>query len=190
MTRLELAKETDSDDEINEIFNDIQKSLGVEFTPNFFLSIAKNKTALKGIYGMYKGILFEGDLSRSIKELIFLTVSLELKCHYCSSVHLAINDQINHDEMKMVIDDILKIENESTRTVLMFALKAIKETKQVTQDDFNKLYEVGLTEGEAMEVLAMASMAMNAINMTKALDIEVEPQVNDYLENQRISVGF
>jgi len=190
MGRIEQMKELEADEEVTGILEDIRTTFGLDFTPNFFMSISKNSTALKGIFGMYKGIIFSGDLAYNIKELIFLTIALKQKCQYCTSIHLAINNQINKSEMTTLLEDVHAIKNKSLKTVLLFAVKCANETKQLTDQDFQDLYDLEFSKEQVMEIIAMASLASNAINITKAMDIKDDIKVTEYLAENKIGVNF
>lgn len=75
--------------EVESILNSIKEDLKAPFVPNFFTVWADAPDALKGIFNVMKHILFNGNLSRPLKEMIILAISSKQECKYCTVAHQA-----------------------------------------------------------------------------------------------------
>lgn len=75
--------------ELTSIFEAIKKKLNAPFVPNFFKVWGHAPIALKGIYPAMQYILADGELSRTLKEMIMIAISSSKECSCCETTHHA-----------------------------------------------------------------------------------------------------
>jgi uncharacterized peroxidase-related enzyme len=98
--------------------------------------------------------------------MILVKVSSHNQCRYCTALHTSALEAMGVPEE--VIDSVttdlsLAQVPPPQRAMLEFAMKVAREPKSVTDEDFQNLHELGLSEGETMEVAMMGAFA-NFVN--------------------------
>jgi AhpD family alkylhydroperoxidase len=97
---IELVQESDASGKIEEIYNDIKKTLGIDFVPNMYKAMAKNPAYLEFSWRRIRDVMGqEGKLGRKTKDIVALTVCIMSGCEYCIQVynsavkHLGLDDE-------------------------------------------------------------------------------------------------
>jgi uncharacterized peroxidase-related enzyme len=112
-------------------------------------------------------LLKETRLSYNTKERIALLVSLENGCKMCVDVHKNIAKMLGmrEDQVQETLQGIDAIKtDEKEKALLRLALKAAsKENYKTTQEDIDKLKEMGWSELEILEAVRVAAY-FNYIN--------------------------
>ncbi len=167
MARFALIKDTADSPQLRELYQEIVASgFGSEVPINWFTAQGSRPDLLEGTWTLVKRILLEGTLPAIVKQMIAMTVSAQNNCRYCSVTHTRALEAMGVP--KSVIDtcttdpDLSQIP-QPHRAILQFALKAAREPNAMTDDDFCRLRENDLTDGEIMEIAMMAAF-MNFIN--------------------------
>lgn len=79
---------------VNGIYEDIKKTLGIDFIPNMYKAMANNPEYLETTWKRLQAIMSkQGRLDRKTKDIIALTVSIMSGCDYCIGVY---NDTVKH----------------------------------------------------------------------------------------------
>ncbi len=118
--------------------------------------------------GMAKSYLMnKTELSFKIKEQIALLVSLENGCKICVGIHKQVAKRLgmSDEEVEQAAKGIKYIEaEENEKKLLEFCLKASKKDNyKITQKDIDSLKELGFTEIQLLEAVALVGY-FNYIN--------------------------
>jgi uncharacterized peroxidase-related enzyme len=186
----ELVGEEKASEELKKSYTEIKDVFGIASVPDFFLSLASNNSVFDSAWGGYKKILADGVLPQQIKEIIFLCVSLNRRCMYCSSTHLAVCDMIDSItslEIETMMEDINSITPERVRDVVVLAIKYVEDPASATKEDFARLRSHGITDREISEIITMAGLAYYAVTIAQAMGIEVEKEIEEYLEENNLN---
>lgn len=90
-----MIEESDATGKVKEIYDEIKKTLGIDFVPNMYKAIAKNPSYLEITWKKIQDIMGKpGKLDRNTKDIIALTVSIMSGSEYCINVY---NDAVKHD---------------------------------------------------------------------------------------------
>jgi uncharacterized peroxidase-related enzyme len=189
MSNVPLINEQVTSAEVKKIEKDLKEVLDVNFLPNYFKPMTLNESVFKGLYLMYKQILYEGVLPNSLKELIFFTIALKLECAYCSSLHYANLHRMDVKESLNILEDVSTIKNELIRKTLEFSIKTMETPQKISDSDLKKLKEVGLNKEEILEIIAVASFATSNIKASLALKIPIDDNIDEYLNEQNIKLN-
>lgn len=85
---VKLVGELDATGKVKDVYDDIKKTLGIDFVPNMYKAMANNSNYLETSWGKIKNIMGqEGKLGKKTKDLIALTVSIMSGCEYCIDVY-------------------------------------------------------------------------------------------------------
>lgn len=167
MSRFALIKDTTDAPKLETLYQEITNSgFGTEVPINWFTAQGSRPDLLEGTWTLVQRILLEGRLPAVVKQMIATTVSMQNNCRYCSVTHTRPLEAMGVP--KAVIDtcttdlDLSQVP-QPHRAILQFALKAAREPNAMTDDDFCRLRENDLNDGEILEVAMMAAF-MNFIN--------------------------
>jgi len=163
-TRIERPE---NNPELTGLYSEIVESgLGDSVPLNWYTSQAERPDILAATWRLTQGVLLQGQLPPTIKQMILVKVSTYNQCRYCSSLHTNALEAMGVP--KEVIDSVtsdldLAQVPPPQRAILEFAMKVAREPKLVNDEDFERLQELGLSESETMEVVMMGAFA-NFIN--------------------------
>ena len=83
MASVEMVEETEATGRVKEIYEDIKKSLGIDFVPNMYRVMAQNPGFLEASWNKIRAVMQqEGKLDRLTKEIIAVAVSAVMGCEY------------------------------------------------------------------------------------------------------------
>jgi len=144
----------------------IESGLGERVPLNWFTAQAERPDILAATWKLVKGVLLQGQLPPTVKQMILLKISTHNQCRYCAALYTSALEAMGVP--KEIIDSVtedlsLAKVPPPQRAILEFAMKVAREPSSVTDEDFRQLRELGLSEGETMEVAMMGAFA-NFIN--------------------------
>ena len=167
MAHFSMVDDPSGDEELTELYQDILASGFGDTTPlNWFRVLGHRPDLLKASWSLLRGVLVEGQLPGSLKQMIATVVSQQNGCRYCTLTHtgamvaMGVSEEVVHS---CTSDPELAEVPDPQRSILLFSLKAAGSPSDITTADVDGLREQGLSEGEILEVGMMASLC-NFIN--------------------------
>ncbi|HEX2913370.1 MAG TPA: carboxymuconolactone decarboxylase family protein [Chloroflexia bacterium] len=70
------------------VFNSIEQELGAGMVPRLFLLLENQPVLLEHLWGEFRTLILQGQLPRSLKEMVGLVVALTTHCDYVQVVHM------------------------------------------------------------------------------------------------------
>lgn len=179
MTRFPLADpEEATDPRARQAFDEIQQELGFGIIPNIFRSMGSNPALLLANWQKFKATILQGQLPRTVKEMVGVVVSDVQGSEYAKQVHLHSLSvqgvqalwlrQLTEEEIP---DNILP---ETLRALIVFARKAAANPRQITDDDFASLQAAGLSGAECVEVVAAIDLFKSVNAYTDLVAVEID----------------
>ena len=167
MANFSMVDDPSGDDQLSELYDDIcAAGLGDTAPINWFRVMGSRPDLLQASWALVNGILVQGQLPGSLKQMIATVVSQQNGCRYCTVTHTGAMVGLGVAEelvQSCTSDPELTDVPDPQRAILLFALKAAGQPSEVTASDIDALREHGLSEGEIVEVGMMASLC-NFIN--------------------------
>jgi len=133
---------------------------------NALTSMAERPDILTGMWGITKGVVAQGTLPPTLKQMIAMTIAMQNDCRYCTVGHTRALEMMGVPTeviKSCTADPELADIPPTQRAILQFALKTARDPQSVTDDDFQILHGHGLSDGEIMEVVMMAAWS-NLLN--------------------------
>ncbi len=88
MASVEMIEVEAATGKVKEIYNDIKESLGIDFVPNMYKTMARNPAYLEASWNKISAVMGEQhQLDNLTKAIIALTVSTMNGCSYCIEVY-------------------------------------------------------------------------------------------------------
>jgi AhpD family alkylhydroperoxidase len=126
---VKVIEERDAAGKVIKIYEDIKRTLGIDFVPNMYRALAVNPDYLEMTWGKVQSVMGEeGRLGNTAKDIVALTVSIMSGCDYCIGVY---NDAVKRagldDEAMLELYEVIDLYTGLNR--LNIALQTKKDDK-------------------------------------------------------------
>ena len=166
-------------EEAEAVYEEFHRAMGFPSPPNFILTQGHAPNVARGSMLAVKNILAgEGGIARWIKELMFVAISVDRHCTYCSAAHIACCCMLNVNPEwteAAAQGDLGAIADPKLRDMLRFAVKAARNPQSLAPHDFSQLRSYGLATAEIMEIIGMAALAVYANIVADATAMNADP---------------
>lgn len=116
--------------ELASLYSDIMESgMGDNVPLNWFTAQAERPDILAATWGLTKGVLLQGQLPATVKQMILVKVSTDNQCRYCTSLHTSALQAMGvpQEVIDSVTTDLsLAQVPPPQRTILEFAMKVAR----------------------------------------------------------------
>src|SRR5688572_18633815 len=147
------------------VYEEFHLGMGFPSAPNFIMTQGHAPNVARGSWLAVKNILVEGQIARWIKELMFVAISVERHCMYCSAAHAACCRmlKVNPEWTEAATQgNVNAITDPKLRDMILFAQKAARSPQSLSPADYSGLRSYGLKQPEIMEIIGMAAFAVYA----------------------------
>lgn len=167
MSRFEQIVDTTNHPELAALYEDmVRQGFGDTVPINWLTSQSTRPDILAGTWRFSKGILLQGRLPATVKQMIAATIAAQNNCYYCNRLHsntlsmLGVSEEIIES---CVNDPDLAEVRQPHRAILQFALKTARAPASITEDDYRALREYSINDEEILEIIAIVAYC-NFIN--------------------------
>ncbi|MDB5342313.1 MAG: alkylhydroperoxidase like protein AhpD family [Schlesneria sp.] len=157
MSRLPQIASGSASNEVQELFDSVQKKLGM--VPNMMRAMANSPGVLEG-YLQFSNSISRGSLTAKQRQQIALAVSQDNGCDYCLAAHSTIArsvgltaDQIRDSRHSLAVDG-------KTNALLQFVHKVVDQRGHVDDQDVDGLHELGFTDADIAETVAHVALSV------------------------------
>lgn len=161
MSRFNQIRDPSDDPKLGSLYKEIiGYGLGADAPTNWFTSQSERPDILEATWALFKGILLQGQLPPTVKQMISMTIAMQNNCRYCTVAHTnALEGMGVPTEViqSCASDPDLAQVPPPQRAMLKFGLKTARNPQSVTDEDVRTLRDHGLTDGEIMEVVMVAA---------------------------------
>ena len=147
------------------VYDEFYQGMGFPSAPNFIVTQGHAPNVARGTWEAVRNVLVEGEIPRWIKELMFVAISNDRECGYCTAAHLACCTMlhVNPDWMGAVVRNRLDdIADAKLRDILRFAVKCSRSPQKLGPEDYARLRAHGMNTGEIVELIGMSAFAVYA----------------------------
>ncbi len=134
----------------------LDHGLGTDSPGSWFTSQSERPDILEVTWGLFKGVLLQGALPSTVKEMISMTIAMQNDCRYCTVAHTKALEAMGVPAeviRSCAGDPDLAHVPPTQRAILKFGLKTARNPKSITDEDLQTLRDQGLTDGEIMDQL-------------------------------------
>lgn len=126
---MKVVEESEATGKVKEVYEDIKKTLGIDFIPNMYKAMANNPEYLETTWKKVQAIMTrKGKLDSKTKDIIALTVSIMSGCDYCIGVY---NETVKHagldDEALTELYSVIDLYSGLNRLNIAWQVKADKK---------------------------------------------------------------
>ncbi len=146
------------------VYEEFHTRMAFPAPPNFIKTQGHSPTVVRGTWEAVRNVLVLGEIPRWTKEIIFVAISKDRGCRYCTAAHIAccrvlgVSPQLLED----MVRDLDSLPEERLRAIVKFAVKCSRDPQGLTETDFEQLRRHGLGHPEIVEVIAMSAFAVYA----------------------------
>lgn len=166
-----------ADERARAVYKEFYQGMGFPAPPNFILTQGHAPNVARGSWEAVKNVLVHGDIPRWVKELMFVAISVDRQCHYCSAAHIACCRMLDVNPEwtdAAAQGDLDSIRDMKLRDMIKFAVKAARSPQSLAPEDFSRLRGHGLESGDIMEIIGMAAFAVYANIIADATAMEAD----------------
>lgn len=176
MARFSMIEEKDATGETRRIFQEILEVKHLRKVPNFFKTLAANLPVLQGTWNVYRNVSTRGSIPESVKEMMFVAISVARKCKYCEVAHVAFCRilKVDPETCENLVRNMDAIKPERTRDIIRFAVKTAVDPKSLGDPDYKSLAKHKISPEEIEEIVAMSAFANYAITVADSLQLELD----------------
>lgn len=184
MSRLRPLGRDEVSAEVAAVFARIEQRFGL--VPNLFRTYAHFPALLKANWDKTEALMFAGRLPRPLKEMIAVVVSQANASRYCTVAHgMALRQLgISQDQVAALCElQAAQLEGAQfdarDQAVLQFSRKAALTPREVTDGDVAMLRDLGLTDADLVEVVAVMELFCAYNRFADAMAVEVDVAFED-----------
>ncbi len=151
-------------EEVKTVYEEFYRRMSFPSPPNFIMTQGHSRTVVRGTWEAVRNTLVTGDLPRWQKEMMFVAISKDRNCRYCTAAHIACCRMlgVKTDLIECLVRNVDDLSDPKLREMIKFALKCSRDPQSVTKDDHDSLRQQGLAQSEIVEVIAMSAFAVYA----------------------------
>lgn len=152
MSLIKLVEQDEATGKVAEIYQNMMNTMG--FIPNAFKLFSPSEHVLGQQVNNLNYYFRHSKLSGKLLSFIRLLVSDKERCEYCIGMNTNILFQygVLPETITEVINDVTKVPLEKNeKELLFFVLKVVKSSNSTSQEDIDKLRNIGWTDGEILE---------------------------------------
>lgn len=162
MERFKTIEDPSGNPELEKLYGEIVGSgFGVGGRPiRWFTAQAIRPDLLAATWALVRGVLAEGQLPATLKQLMTLAISAQNGCRYCAETHRGALEALGIDRAiaeRAAEDPTLADFPPAYRAAVAFGCKAAREPGALTDDDYAALRAAGYSDGEVLEIVMVAA---------------------------------
>src|SRR5665213_3224904 len=145
MPHVPLLKTERASQEVKSIYEDFNRNMSFPSPPNFIMTQGHSRAVAQGTWDMVRNVLVSGEIPRWTKEMMFVAISKDRGCRYCTAAHIACCRMlgVNHQMLDDLAHDVGNISDPKLRDMIFFALKCSRNPQSLTTNDYENLHEYG-----------------------------------------------
>ena len=164
MPHIPILRAVDAPKESQVVYEEFHRRMCFPQPPNFIMTQGHSPSVTRGTWELVQNVLVIGEIPRWTKELIFVAISLDRNCRYCTAAHIACCRMlgVNPGTLEQLVRNVDEIPDLKLRQMILFSLKCSRNPQNLTKDDYSAIYACGLKQSEVMELIAMSALAVYA----------------------------
>lgn len=178
MARFPLVEDgATTDTRVQAVYDEIRKELGFGMVPNLFKSMALSPGVLEANWKKFRATILQGDVPRTLKEMVGVAISQAHNSPYALNVHLHGLSALGMSEevLRTLVTDFDACPlPEREKAVIRFGLTAATHPHDLTEADYQRLRDLGLDDGEIFEIVATADMFTAVNRYTDSIALEID----------------
>ena len=183
ISKIPLVEEEEATGEVAETFDKIRSFLGVPTVSSRDMMKANSPAVLAIVTDSFINFLQQTILPPPLLFMIHYTISVTRDCAFCSAAFQSACRSVGIDETMLdaLISDLDSVAPERVREIIKFAVKCAMEPLNLTEADYDRVRDHGVSEQELVEIIFWAGYAMLNDTISDAAKLD-DPERQRVLE--------
>jgi uncharacterized peroxidase-related enzyme len=184
---LPIIEEEEATGEVAQLYEEFKRDLHLPIVPNILKALGSSPETLT-VYGkLWVNSEEYRTLPEALTAMIAYTIATKSDCTYCSATfELSCRSLgVDEDTLDKLIKDLTNLNPERVRAIIDFALKVAKHPQELVREDFDKVRQQGVSDGEIVEIILNAAYSVMNDIIADALQIDVDNMITTALEEMR-----
>ena len=163
MKREALVEYEDASPEVQLVYDEIMEVSGTPDIWNILKAFGHNEVALRGMWGLLRYVVLEGDIPALLKQLILFKISVEYGNEYCTTLHgqilLRRDRSLSRGELLTMVNDAPVSLPASYAVAIDVVTRLALQPQSAAAAEFDfeeQLRDEGFSEREIEELIAIA----------------------------------
>lgn len=159
------------------VYDQITAELGFGIVPNLFKSMASSPDFLEANWKKFRGVVLQGALPRTLKEMVGVAISQANNSEYALKVHLHGLSALGMSEevLRTLVSDFEACPLPAReKAVIRFGLLAATKPHEINAEHYDQLRKLGLDDAEIFEIIATANLFTGVNQYTDAIALEID----------------
>lgn len=184
ISKIPLVEEENATGEVAETYNKIRSFMGTPAVSPADMARANSPVVLALVFNMVETFMQQTILPPPLLFMIHYTISTTKKCACCSAGFKSACRSVGIDEMMLeaLVNDLDSVTPRRTQEIIRFAVKCALEPLTLTEADYNRVRDYGISEQELVEIIFWASIAMAGDTFADAAKLD-DPERQQIIED-------
>ena len=162
--------------DVQGVYEEFYSRMDFPSAPNFIMTQGHSPSVARGTWDLVRNVLVMGKIPRWTKEMMFVAISKDRGCRYCTAAHIACCRMLGVDPelLEGLVHDVNAISDPKLRDLILFSLKCSRDPQSMEASDYQQLRQHGLSRSEIVEVVAMSALAVYANIIADATAMEAD----------------
>ena len=122
----------DAGKEAQVVYEEFYRRMSFPSPPNFIMTQGHSPTVARGTWELVRNVLVTGELPRWTKEMMFVAISNDRQCRYCTAAHVACCRMlgVNPETLHHLVRDVHSITDPKLRDMILFAIKCSRRSSK------------------------------------------------------------
>jgi uncharacterized peroxidase-related enzyme len=181
MAYIPILEPEQASPEVKIVYEEFHKRMSFQAPPNFIKTQGHSPTVARGTWEVVRNVLVLGEIPRWTKEMIFVAISKDRGCRYCTAAHMACCRMLGVSTglLDDLVRDVDSLPEERLRAIIKFALKCSRDPQSLTEKDYEQIRNHGLGHSEIIEIIAMSAFAVYANIIADATAMNPDEMLNN-----------
>lgn len=176
MSYVDVIQESEVSGEVALIYDEIKRVMEIPFVPNILKTQGWSASALSGAWGALSNVFLSTSLPMSLASMILYSNSAARQCNYCSAVHRMTCKTVGIDDETLAAleQDLSALTPTRVQQIVRFAKKCATSPATLTEHDYNRVRDEGVSEEEIIEIVSLAALGNYLDTLADALQIDID----------------
>ena len=181
MPHIPILESDDAPPEVQALYQDFIRRMSFPHPPNFIMTQGHSASVARGTWDLVRNVLVGGEIPRWTKEMIFVAISHDRQCRYCTAAHLACCRMlgVTPGTLERLVHDVNTLTDPKARQMILFALKCSRNPQSLVESDYTLLLKHGLTQSQIVELISMSALAVYANIIADATAMDPDPMFEE-----------
>ncbi|MGB3179900.1 MAG: carboxymuconolactone decarboxylase family protein [Cyclobacteriaceae bacterium] len=182
MNRFRVVSFDDASPEVQEIYQETMKEMGLPFVLNWFKCQGANAHLLRGNWEKLRSTMLRGKVPFILKQLIIYNISKNKGCEYCAHAHGLIADSLsetltNDPNTKVTENMNSEYVPSSYKTAIRIVTASALNPSATSDEDFEELRDEGFSEDEIQELMSLADLTNMLNTIAEISNVKIDNEL-------------